>query len=480
MALRVSAQTVQTIPHHRLGKFGVLPTSFMEMSDSTMLSAILIGNPGRYALHKVDRFPSLEVTDSLYVEVNPMPWYIVAKNPFADNDNIFALFSNDEEQEEAYLSISHFDDQLTPDTNVLIVPIADFLCTGSEPGMVVDPNGDIILSYYDYYSTERQFARVGIDGTIKHQGTINTLINAGADYGPAIFREHPLRYCYWGRYYDPVQMMDFVNCYILDSLFNVTETYTLPHSSGAPEWLDYDCGSSSNVLMGFGEDSFLVARPYSVNSSSIIDNGLIVMKYDNDFNLLQSKRFRAEPCMQYMTTAARPIGLVQGEGGYFYLAYYTNFSRGCVSVVKMDKGLNVVWQRHCLEQGVSRNYGKMMMLQDEKIAIMGVNHIQTSVGSVSELFFIVIQDDYDGMEEQDNYIRPYLFYPNPAQTELHLQYSPDVTPTQIELYDLQGRLVRTQGKGLESISMEGLPAGQYLMKVTLENGKVYSDKVVKE
>ena len=77
-------------------------------------------------------------------------------------------------------------------------------------------------------------------------------------------------------------------------------------------------------------------------------------------------------------------------------------------------------------------------------------------------------------------IRPYTYFPNPAQDLLHLQYSPDVKPTRVELYDMQGRLVRTQSKGLESIHMQGLAPGQYLMKVTLEDGKTYSDKVVKE
>ena len=86
--------------------------------------------------------------------------------------------------------------------------------------------------------------------------------------------------------------------------------------------------------------------------------------------------------------------------------------------------------------------------------------------------------------ERTNYyqafIRPYLFYPNPAQDQIHLQYSPDVKPAQVEFYDLQGRLVRTQSKELESINLQGLAPGQYLMKVTLEDGKTYSDKVVKE
>ena len=71
-------------------------------------------------------------------------------------------------------------------------------------------------------------------------------------------------------------------------------------------------------------------------------------------------------------------------------------------------------------------------------------------------------------------------YPNPANDYLRLHYSPDVEPRQIELYDLQGRLVRSQGSGLESLNLQGLAPGQYVMKVTLTDGTSFSDKVVKE
>ncbi|MBQ6305190.1 MAG: T9SS type A sorting domain-containing protein, partial [Bacteroidales bacterium] len=77
-------------------------------------------------------------------------------------------------------------------------------------------------------------------------------------------------------------------------------------------------------------------------------------------------------------------------------------------------------------------------------------------------------------------VRPFTYYPNPAKEQLHMQFSPDVQPKQIELYDLQGRLVRTQSKAFESIDMSQLPAGTYTLRVTMEDGKTYSDKVVKE
>jgi hypothetical protein len=98
----------------------------------------------------------------------------------------------------------------------------------------------------------------------------------------------------------------------------------------------------------------------------------------------------------------------------------------------------------------------------------------------SGVFVLTLSAEGTSTPEMEHILRPYLFYPNPAQDQLHLQYSPDVKPMQIELYDLQGRLVLTQRKGLESVDLLGLTAGQYLMKVTLKNGKVFTDMVVKE
>ena len=94
--------------------------------------------------------------------------------------------------------------------------------------------------------------------------------------------------------------------------------------------------------------------------------------------------------------------------------------------------------------------------------------------------FFLTDEGLTTIQEGNIDIRPYGYYPNPAQGQLHLQYSPDVQPKQVELYDLQGRLVRSQSQGLESLNMQGFAPGQYLMKVTLEGGKSFTDKVVKE
>ena len=68
----------------------------------------------------------------------------------------------------------------------------------------------------------------------------------------------------------------------------------------------------------------------------------------------------------------------------------------------------------------------------------------------------------------------------PVKEQLQMQFSPDVQPAQVELYDLQGRLVRTQCNSFEQIDLGQLPTGTYTMRVIMEDGKAYSDKVVKE
>ena len=70
--------------------------------------------------------------------------------------------------------------------------------------------------------------------------------------------------------------------------------------------------------------------------------------------------------------------------------------------------------------------------------------------------------------------------PNPVGDCLGIQFSPDVTPTLVELYDAQGRLVMRQTASLESVNTTGLKAGLYTVKVTLSDGKSYSDSVIKK
>ena len=503
----VSAQTADSIAHHNLGRHSAQVSTFMEMSDGSILGGILMADeyppplvPLGYLLHKVSRLDSpLEVSDTLFLSYEQLPWQLTVKGTQA-NANILAEFVNDFGNGSCYFRIRHFDDDLNFYTKEVIVPLADFIGNIGEPGMLVDPNGDIIFSYYNYYSSpvEFNFVRMGLDGTIKYQKKDCSMeIQAESVAGPIVLSESPLRYCYWGEYREEVKYnspyLASIKCYLLDSLFTVKTSYTLPRKSGSPDYVDYCNESYKTLFVGLDDGCLLVATSYNRSyglQPYIEDDGVAIMKYDSCFNLIARIKFLSEPYLQYAHYCARPVGLERDKEGNIYFAYFTNTNiqyyghyYGQISVVKLDYDLNIVWQRHCLEpSGYTRDFGKMIVLEDNSVAVTGINSIYTSNGQLdhTEAFYVVVNDDYDGMEEQGFIIRPYAYYPNPAQDELHLQYSPDITPTQIELYDMQGHLVRSQCNGLESLNLEGLASGAYTMRVTLEGGKVFSDKVIKE
>lgn len=151
-----------------------------------------------------------------------------------------------------------------------------------------------------------------------------------------------------------------------------------------------------------------------------------------------------------------------------------------IIITKTDDTLGVIWEKaySCQSRFLQATY--LLATNDGGCIVTGGAYDDAS--SHYDLFVLKINPDgtLNTWEDAMDDLRPYTYYPNPAQNELHLNYSPDVTPAQIELYDIQGRMVRSQRNGLESINLEGLPAGTYTMHVTLENGKVFSDKVVKE
>jgi hypothetical protein len=156
-----------------------------------------------------------------------------------------------------------------------------------------------------------------------------------------------------------------------------------------------------------------------------------------------------------------------------------------LTITKLTDDFEILWQRSYTVPEVYLEAHHLLATIDDGCLVTGAItrgcNLPYSFGVREEWFALKLNADGTvGTSEDNLVVRPYACYPNPTHDVLHLQYSPDVQPKQIELYDLQGRLMRTQSKAFESIDMSQLPTGTYTMRVTLEDGKVYSDKVVKE
>ena len=149
------------------------------------------------------------------------------------------------------------------------------------------------------------------------------------------------------------------------------------------------------------------------------------------------------------------------------------------TVTKTDADANIIWSRFYEDGEHVFQPCSIMATSDEGCLVTG--RCWTLDQTEAKLFVLkFFADGSLSVSEKESFVRPYVFYPNPTKEQLYMQFSPDVQPKQIDLCDLQGRLVRTQSKAFESIDMRQLPAGTYTMRVIMEDGKAYSDKVVKE
>ena len=91
---------------------------------------------------------------------------------------------------------------------------------------------------------------------------------------------------------------------------------------------------------------------------------------------------------------------------------------------------------------------------------------------------MVMDKDGKPLNIEESLVLPYSFYPNPADDAISLRYSPDVNCEKVEIYSLDGKLCHAQNFNFNTIDINTLSSGIYMMKVTLSNGNSYTDKIV--
>ena len=449
-------------------------------------------------LYKVSRTASsLTFIDSLFIDDTLQYSYLLARDPRGEG-NLLAALEYHEGCDSTFLRICHFpDDELSVNHEEdLLVPVCLGVASGDLYCQIVDSQSDIIIKYVKvrreggaWRGCDEYLARISPDGMMKHQAMI-TENSSSLLYPLRQFKEVPPCYYFWKKIPD-----NYLSLYMVDSLFE-TNLVLLPsilrqHAFDPMGYvveherlnINYD-----TEVIPIGGNEVLVAAQYQLDTNNYpitAEYGVAVAKYD--IRTMQVKDFIVFNDYLGSLKSAQCVGFkMMSDGSVYFLYKERGYPDESVVIVKMDTDLNVEWKRFCKtgEIALSPILQYPIMFEDDQgeergIAWHGYGWNTVSGEDVRLLFFL----NHDGIPasvDDGITIRPYAYYPNPAKDRLHLQYSPDVEPKQIELYDLQGRLVRSQTKALESLNMEGLPAGQYVMKVTMEDGKTFTDKVVKE
>ena len=251
-------------------------------------------------------------------------------------------------------------------------------------------------------------------------------------------------------------------------------------------WHDYD-----NCAPIWVNDSVFLL-PSEVDGgthfSKNVDYGTAIWKMDSDFNILKYVFLDVnhDPANHLLKRliARNPL-VINNEKVYFCYTTYSGYESDParqVAICKLDTDLNLEWKRW---YGGAQEYHTItdfMPTNDGGCFLVGQGALKAFDWTKAEGYVLKITaDGYCGSEENgETALRPYSLFPNPVEDQLHMEYSPDVTPRLAELYDVLGRLVGTQNNNLESVNMRDLPAGTYTLRIVMEDGTTYSDKVVKQ
>lgn len=455
-----------------------------QMRDGSILAGIslidIIGSGPIFpdygwCLLKVSR-DDAQVIDSVIIEDSSIPWTSLICPAPDGNGYLFTTMRNLESDSTSHLSICRFDENLAWDLSYEArVPLVDSVPDGYSTILLVDD--DIVVWYPVANPKGMVISRFSINGSLKNRKFISySELPIDMLSEIKLWNESPKEYVIYGQQQTPTSMpgavmVDFYYS-VLDSLFNPKEIIMLKKTPEYPN-IFFD-PSRENDIESLDDNTYLFTSTYSPGI-----NGVQVTKRDKKTHEnLKTVYFPYD--QQSQPALSQIIGMKKSSDGNVYLAYHHDG----IMVVKLDRDLNVLWQRLYLATSWAKSLfqrppvchrNNMKALDNGGLAIGGAwgdpwNYV----------CMIVVNEDGDGIGETESFLRPYAFYPNPVRDELNLRYSPDVQPQSIELYDLQGRLLLKQSNHLESVDMQSLAAGQYMIKVVLTNGKAYTDKVVKE
>ena len=468
------AQEIVTDFHHENGNYFNIH-NIVEACDNTLIVECPMFEPLPYVNDLGNMFYKVslegELLDSLFIESNNVPLRTLFEPvPDGNGDYFYARFEQEESDSTTYLRLTFIDADLNITDNIetaIETPMSQQTFNNSET--FIDTFGNLIVSYKCPQGV--RMLRIGLDGTVLDNKLITEIpSNIQLQIHPThtgIYGQSPLRYYFLARRANDSGSWSN-SAYILDSTFNLVDCHKYDKIASQTWFLPFE-----SCIMPYDDTTYLYGSECQGPIDGHMRPFLALAKFDLNHDLIGTRFFFVEDKYASM----KPIGIEVTSPDTIYYAYMTDAGAPNQLVLAcLDAELNVRWTRYFLEADYFHDATCMVYLGEGKVAVGSYRYGQNP-GSIS---VVVIEDKLWDVPENQDWVRPYAFYPNPAKDQLHLQFSPDVTPTQIDLYDLQGRLVRTQRNGLETLEMSGLAAGTYTMRVTLEDGKVFSDKVVKE
>ena len=428
---------------------------------------------------------SAAITDSLFVEF-PCPGQsaslscLLAKNPHESGSYILADFYHNEQDGKYHYAAIFFDDDLNV-TDAIDEPFKyDNVHLDNISQIFIDHNNDLVFCANN--SGENiVFIKIDIYG--KLLGILYSELssdNYRSDTPAFIYDEEQNQYGFlfqniavheWG-WSEGGAMTVIVLDENMDIIMN-KGLYSLTNKIHLASRLD-----GAHKIISLPDGNFaMFARVINTSNGK---ESMQLSKLNRDFELMQYVTFAEGESFAVSIDDCMELG----EDGSIYVVwcvvgdYDTDETEEYVAYV--DSDFNIQWERRYFVTegsviGAVTLYSTI--IRENGGLVIGGYNIDWNALIMYPILFVV---DGEGelVSEHFNSFRPYSFYPNPANEVINIRFSPDVNAEKVEIYGMDGKLYHEQNFNMETVDVNSLSRGIYMMKVTFDNGSAYTDKIV--
>ena len=455
-----------------------------ENEDGTLLFRTLMYNPNTYddyqhLLYKL--MPEGEVLDSLIIDAFG-DYGKLLRHPIAKSSYILTYDARDYNEADSTVTVifrMYFIDEDLNINHEISVPVIEFPYGTYDyfpwDLWFIDTQNDFIVSFW----TDNIFhmMRIGLDGTIKASHETTELFSPNYEHpigdtslnysemGFGVFTESPLTYYKLGGY-SPSSGPWPIYGYFFDADLNLIDTQLYDQFN---ENIAFDGGNSEHILP-FDDNSYLIAAQSARLSPS--GGGVKVAKYDNNHNLIcASPMFATNHCYPRQTE------IVDSNTIYQLYDIGGGWTTHKMGLVRFNSDLEMDWNFTLPQDQIYAFIGtSMIMLKNGDIALASICRRNSRYCAI----VVILHDGYDATPENSSPETPFALYPNPVKDAVTLTFAEGNEPTSVAIYDLTGRLVGMKNDGWESIDMSTMSAGVYMLRVTMNDGTSYYEKIIKE
>lgn len=418
-----------------------------------------------------------ELIDSTFVAFTDYTSFsMLFENPHENDNYIFADFVYNQEEGISYYKGIMFDDDLNI-TQQINVPVDIEQFRGYNYRYFIDEiSNDIIICYKIPNEYRYIYFRMDVYGEVKAYEESNLIDYEKMDmvtHPFFIYNQEPLQYgCYFRNCIYEGNLVIYngsISMVILDENMNLLDLKRMHSFEGTSFF------NGSVQIKGLRDNTILIAAPVSRANSFYMQ----LTKFDQDLNQLDY--YRSSPIGS--VDELKNDAIVECDDGSIYLMW-TGEDRDSTpwrywfEIARFNNELDLLWENHIeVTNPLFPIIYSASELDEGNMAACGAGSLNDPNVSDYTTVAYIFNNNGVSVSELSSSDNPFTLYPNPAGDNVSVRFAEGAGCEMVEIYSLDGRRCHAQNFNLESIDLSGLSSGVYMMKVVMNNGEVFTEKI---